>query len=172
MTLPQTATRNHFQVRLDELHQLSIALYAEAISNPSDAVVEKIEAITIEREQVYRDWETNWNQPAPVATTAAVIPAPATPATPGHTATKSAIIPAATKTIATKKLMLSLVSVKRITNDISASNFDTNELEIALKVEFGDRWLLHSPGATAPPAIITKLLAATDNSMRQFWPGG
>lgn len=44
MNLAQTATRNRFQIRLDELHQLSIALFAEAISNPSDAVVEKISA--------------------------------------------------------------------------------------------------------------------------------
>jgi hypothetical protein len=146
MTLTQTkpATRNQFQVRLDELHEISIALYAEAISNPSEAVVEKIEAIAIEREQVYRDWEESWNAPAAPAVT---IPAPATPATASHTATAPAIIPA-TKTIATKKLMLSLVSVKRITSDVPACNFDRNELEIAgeLSLEIG--------GFCTPPVVM------------------
>jgi hypothetical protein len=56
---------------------------------------------------------------APAATTAA----PATVAKP------ESVEP--TATVATKKLMLSLVSVKRITSDIPASNFDRNELEIA-----------------------------------------
>lgn len=137
---PETTTRNRFQARLDELHQLSIALYAEAISNPSDTVVQRIEAIAIEREQVYREWEASWQEPALVADansiepTAAVIPAPAKPATASHTApapAAPAIIPAATKTYATKKLMLSIVSVKRITSDVPACNFDRNELEIA-----------------------------------------
>jgi hypothetical protein len=131
MNLTQTkpATRNQFQVRLDELHETSIALYAEAISNPSEAVVEKIEAIAIEREKVYQEWEASWNEVAAVAP-AAAIPAPATPATATLTASKSAAIPAVVQP-ATKKLMLSLVAVKRITSDVPACNFDPNELEIA-----------------------------------------
>lgn len=115
MTLTQTP--NRFQLGLDELHKLSIALYAEAISNPSDAVVEKIEAIAIEREEVHKAWEESWNNPA------------AAPATPAATAPSASVAP--TKPIAPKKLMLSLVSVKRIYSDVSACNFDPNELEIA-----------------------------------------
>jgi hypothetical protein len=126
MNLAQTkpATRNQFQVRLDELHETSIALYAEAISNPSEAVVEKIEAIAIEREEIYKAWEASWNE------VAASAPAAATPATATLTASKSAAIPAVVQP-ATKKLMLSLVSVKRISSDVPACNFDPNELEIA-----------------------------------------
>ena len=124
MTLTQTP--NRFQLRLDELHKLSIALYAEAISNPSDAVVEKIEAIAIEREEVHKAWEESWNNPA------------VAPATPGATAPAASA--SATKPHAPKKLMLSLVSVKRISSDVPACNFEPNELEIAgeLSLAHGD----------------------------------
>jgi hypothetical protein len=142
MNLAQTkpATRNQFQVRLDELHETSIALYAEAISNPSEAVVEKIEAIAIEREKVYQEWEASWNDPA-TAAPAASIPAAskAVAASPTAIGTNSEELPnrgdngrgRVQPTAATKKLMLSLVSVKRISSDIPATNFDRNELEIA-----------------------------------------
>ncbi|MEG4280518.1 hypothetical protein QUA62_24040 [Microcoleus sp. MON1_C1] len=119
MNLAQTATRHQFQARLDELHEISIALYAEVI-----AVMQRIEEIAIEREQVYREWETSWNEPAPAVTPAV-------------------------KTIATKKLMLSIVVVKRITFDVPTCNFDPGELEIAGERASGDRRLLHSPGGNA-----------------------
>jgi len=90
MNLAQTATRHQFQARLDELHEISIALYAEVV-----AVMQRIEEIAIEREQVYREWETSWNEPTPAVTPAV-------------------------KTISAKKLMLSLVSVKRITSDVAS----------------------------------------------------
>ncbi|MEG4976546.1 hypothetical protein QUA78_28515 [Microcoleus sp. K4-B3] len=48
------------------------------------------------------------------------------------------------KPISTKKLMLSLVSVKRIVSDWPTSNFDRNELEIA-----GELSLAHG-GLIAP----------------------
>lgn len=137
MTLTQTkpATRNRFQARLDELHSISIELYAEAISNPSDAVVQRIEAIAIEREQVYREWEASWQEPAAVAATAVVTtPAPA-------------VTPTAPATVATKKLMLSLVSVKRITSDIPVCNFDRYELEIAGELS------LAIGGFCSPPVV-------------------
>lgn len=85
---------------------------------------------------------------ATAATTAATIPAPATPATASHTATAPAIIPAATKPIATKKLMLSIVPVKRITSDIPACNFDRNELEIAGELS------LAIGGFVIPPVLV------------------
>jgi hypothetical protein len=133
MTLTQTkpATRNRFQIRLDELHQLSIALHQQSLTNPTDELVRQIEEVARERELVYQEWEASWQ---PIATDsiepAAAIPATATPATATLAATKSAAIPAAVQP-ATKKLMLSLVSVKRITSDVPACNFDRNELEIA-----------------------------------------
>jgi hypothetical protein len=134
MTLTQTkpATRNQFQVRLDELHETSIALYAEAISNPSEAVVEKIEAIAIEREEIYKAWEESWNNPAAAAATPAAAATTATgtngnePPNRGDNG-RGRVQP----TAAPKKLMLSLVSVKRISSDVPACNFDPNELEIA-----------------------------------------
>jgi hypothetical protein len=80
--------------------------------------------------------------------TAAPIPAPSKPATASHTAPATAPIPAATGTNGdeppnrgdngrgwgvqpAKKLMLSIVPVKRITSDVPASNFDQFELEVA-----------------------------------------
>jgi hypothetical protein len=133
-------TRNRFQIRLDELHQLSIALYAEAISNPSEAVVEKIEAIAIEREEIYKAWEASWNDPATAAPAASISAASkAVAASPTAIGTNSEEPPnrgdngrgRMEPTAAPKKLMLSLVSVKRIVSDVPACNFDPNELEIA-----------------------------------------
>lgn len=49
---------------------------------------------------------------------------------------------------ATKKLMLSLVAVKRITSDIPASNFDQFELEIAGELS------LVSGGFIVPPVLV------------------
>jgi hypothetical protein len=45
---------------------------------------------------------------------------------------------------ATKKLMLTLVAVKRISSDVAACNFDRNELEIAGERASGDRRLCYS----------------------------
>ena len=50
--------------------------------------------------------------------------------------------------IAPKKLMLSLVAVKRITSDIPASNFDHNELEIAGELS------LSIGGFIIPPVLV------------------
>ena len=111
---------------------------------------------------------------APIAKTEipapAIIPAPAKPATASHTATVPAIIPAPIAPVATgendeppnrgdngrgrvqpiapKKLMLSLVAVKRITSDIPASNFDHNELEIAGELS------LSIGGFIIPPVLV------------------
>ena len=120
MNLAQTATRHQFQARLDELHEISIALYAEVV-----AVMQRIEEIAIEREQVYREWETSWNEPTPAVTPAVTTTAPTPTVTP------------AVKTISAKKLMLSLVSVKRIVSDVPVCNEDRNELEIAGSRSFG-----------------------------------
>ncbi|MEG5054567.1 MULTISPECIES: hypothetical protein [unclassified Microcoleus] len=49
------------------------------------------------------------------------------------------------KPISAKKLMLSLVSVKRITSDVPVCNEDRNELEIAGERASGDRWVHNSP---------------------------
>jgi hypothetical protein len=56
---------------------------------------------------------------------------PATTAAPATVAKPEPVEPAEPTAVATKKLMLSIVSVKRITSDIPASNFDPGELEIA-----------------------------------------
>lgn len=53
-----------------------------------------------------------------------------------------------TATVATKKLMLTLVSVKRLTSDISASNFDQFELEIAGELS------LAIGGFIVPPVLV------------------
>ncbi|MEG4408916.1 hypothetical protein [Microcoleus sp. MON2_D5] len=50
--------------------------------------------------------------------------------------------------IATKKLMLTLVAVKRITSDVAASNFDRNELEIAGELS------LALGGFVIPPVVV------------------
>jgi hypothetical protein len=146
MNLTQTkpATRNRFQARLDELHQLSIALHEQALHNPSEDLVQRIEEVAREREQVYRDWETSWQTPAAdaIEPTAASVPAPAAPAAPSHTATAPAVIPAA------KKLVLSLVSVKRIKSEIPATYFDRNELEIAGELS------LALGGFMQPPVVV------------------
>lgn len=119
MNLAQTATRHQFQARLDELHEISIALYAEVV-----AVMQRIEEIAIEREQVYREWETSWNEPTPAVTPAV-------------------------KTISAKKLMLSLVSVKRIVSDVPTNNFDRNELEIAGELSLAHGGLITPRRGTA-----------------------
>ncbi|PSB40000.1 hypothetical protein C7B69_00470 [filamentous cyanobacterium Phorm 46] len=49
---------------------------------------------------------------------------------------------------ATKKLMLTLVAVKRITSDVAASNFDRNELEIAGELS------LAIGGFVIPPVVV------------------
>lgn len=56
---------------------------------------------------------------------------PATTAAPATVAKPEPVEPTEPTAVATKKLMLSIVSVKRITSDIPARNFDRNELEIA-----------------------------------------
>ena len=98
----------------------------------------------------------------------ATAPVPATPAT--LSAKKTAPTPAPTtpaaigendeppnrgdngrgrvQPIAPKKLMLSLVAVKRITSDIPASNFDHNELEIAGELS------LSIGGFIIPPVLV------------------
>lgn len=50
--------------------------------------------------------------------------------------------------IAAKKLMLTLVAVKRITSDVAASNFDRNELEIAGELS------LAIGGFIIPPVVV------------------
>lgn len=104
---------------------------------------------------------------APIAQTAA--PAPAAPAS--HTVTTPAIIPAPATPAAIgegdeppnrgdngrgrvepvpvpKKLMLSLVSVKRIVSDVPASNFDSFELEVAGELS------LTIGGFVIPPVVV------------------
>ena len=135
MTLTQTkpATRNKYQARLDELHQLSNELHQQSLTNPTEELVRRIEEIAAERERIYQEWEKSWQAPAAnaIEPAPATIPAPATPAAPSHTAPTTAAIPA---TRATKKLMPAIVPVKRLTSDISASNFDRHELEIAAEL--------------------------------------
>jgi hypothetical protein len=90
------------------------------------------------------------------------------PAAASHTAPAPASIPAATGTnngdeppnrgdngrgrvqpvAAPKKLMLSLVAVKRISSDVAASNFDRNELEIAGELS------LSIGGFIIPPVLV------------------
>jgi len=106
--------------------------------------------------------------PAMPKTTAPAIPAPSKPAAASPTATATASIPAATGTnngdeppnrgdngrgrmepaSAPKKLMLSLVAVKRITSDIPASNFDQFELEVAGELS------LAIGGFIIPPVLV------------------
>jgi len=106
--------------------------------------------------------------PAMPKTTAPAIPAPSKPAAASPTATATASIPAATGTnngdeppnrgdngrgrmepaAAPKKLMLSLVAVKRITSDIPASNFDQFELEVAGELS------LAIGGFIIPPVVV------------------
>ena len=50
--------------------------------------------------------------------------------------------------ISAKKLMLTLVAVKRITSDVAASNFDRNELEIAGEL------MLSIGGFVIPPILV------------------
>lgn len=97
----------------------------------------------------------------------AAIPAPSKTAAASHAALAPASIPAATGTnngdepphrgdngrgrvqpVPPKKLMLSLVSVKRISSDIPASNFDPNELEIAGELS------LAIGGFVIPPVLV------------------
>ncbi|WP_445248461.1 hypothetical protein [Microcoleus sp. OTE_8_concoct_300] len=101
---------------------------------------------------------------APIAKTDAPAPAPATPATASHTAT-AAPTPAAigendeppnrgdngrgrVQPIAAKKLMPSLVAIKRITSDIPASNFDQFELEVLGELS------LSIGGFVVPPVLV------------------
>jgi hypothetical protein len=97
----------------------------------------------------------------------AAIPAPSKTAAASHAALAPASIPAATGTnngdepphrgdngrgrvrpVPAKKLMLSLVSVKRITSDVPACNFDPNELEIAGELS------LTIGGFIIPPVVV------------------
>jgi hypothetical protein len=101
---------------------------------------------------------------APIAKTDAPAPAPATPAPASHTAT-AAPTPAAigendeppnrgdngrgrVQPIAAKKLMPSLVAIKRITSDIPASNFDQFELEVLGELS------LSIGGFVVPPVLV------------------
>jgi hypothetical protein len=101
---------------------------------------------------------------APIAKTDAPAPAPATPAPASHTAT-AAPTPAAigendeppnrgdngrgrVQPIAAKKLMSSLVAIKRITSDIPASNFDQFELEVLGELS------LSIGGFVVPPVLV------------------
>ena len=100
----------------------------------------------------------------------AVTRAPSKPATASHAATTTAVIPAPivpaaietndeppnrgdngrgrVQPIATKKLLPSLVAVKRITSDIPASNFDQFELEIL------GEFSLSIGGFIIPPVLV------------------
>lgn len=133
MNLTQTTTRNRFQVWLDELDFISIALYAEALSHPTDALVQRIEEIAIEGEQVHKEWEASWQEPiAPSAeTVATVATAPAAIGENDEPPNRGDNGHRRVQPTAAKKLMLSLVSVKCLVSDVPASNFDRNELEIA-----------------------------------------
>lgn len=106
----------------------------------------------------------------PTAPAPAVIPAPSTPAAASHATTTAAITrapiaPTAIGTdnqppgrgdggrgrvqpIAPKKLLPSLVAIKRITSDIPASNFDPNELEILGEL------MLSIGGFVVPPVLV------------------
>ena len=142
MTLTQAETRNRFQIKLDELYEISIALYAEAITNPTDALVQRIEEIAIEREEVHKQWEASWQEPiALAATTPAAIGTDEEPPNRGDTG-RGRVQPSAAK-----KLMLSLVSVKRISSDVPVCNEDPNELEIAGELSFA------ISGFITPPAV-------------------
>lgn len=149
MNLTQTKTRNRFQVRLDELHFISIALYAEAITNPTDALVRRIEEIAIEREQVHKEWEASWQEPiAPSPETiATVTTAPAAIGESDEPPNREDNGHGRVQPTAAKKLMLSLVSVKHLVSDVPASNFDPNELEIAGELS------LAIGGFTTPPVL-------------------
>jgi hypothetical protein len=94
--------------------------------------------------------------PAPVATPVATLPPP-TPAapTPAAIGTNGDEPPnrgdngrGRVQPVPAKKLMLSLVSVKRITSDVPACNFDSNELEIAGELS------LAIGGFVIPPVLV------------------
>jgi len=101
------------------------------------------------------------------AISAASKPAASKPAAASHTAPATVTIPAATGTnngdeppnrgdngrgrvqpVSAKKLMLSLVAVKRIVSDVPASNFDSFELEIAGELS------LAIGGFIIPPVLV------------------
>jgi hypothetical protein len=109
--------------------------------------------------------------PVPARTPSTPAPAPSNPAAASHIATIAAVIraPIAPSAIGTdneppnrgdngrgrvqpiasaKKLMLTLVAVKRISSDIPACNFDRNELEIAGELS------LALGGFVIPPVVV------------------
>ncbi|MEP6582537.1 hypothetical protein NDI43_27570 [Microcoleus vaginatus GB2-A3] len=100
---------------------------------------------------------------APITQTAApAAPVPATPATTSHTATAPAAIGTngdeppnrgdngrgRVQPIAPKKLLPSLVAIKRITSDIPATNFDQFELEVLGELS------LAIGGFVIPPVLV------------------
>jgi hypothetical protein len=159
----QTASdvkRGHWEPTISCFEALAKA-EAEKVATPPVAEVEEAPIA-----------QTDATEPTPIAPATPSTPAPATPAAvvTAPTATgeneelpnrgdngRGRLQPMPVKKVstvqisgknreepATKKLMLTLVAVKRISSDVAASNFDQNELEIAGELASGDRRFCYS----------------------------
>jgi len=149
-------------------HWLATISCVEALAKAEAEKVEPVAEVEIEAPIAQADTTNTTEQTSIAPAKNATIPAASKPAAASHTATKSAIIPPTAigtsgddappnrgdngrgrvQPVPAKKLMLSLVSVKRITSDVSASNFDSFELEVAGELS------LAIGGFVVPPVVV------------------
>jgi hypothetical protein len=148
-------------------HWLATISCVEALAKAEAEKVEPVAEVEIEAPIAQADTTNTTEQTSIAPAKNATIPAASKPAAASHTATKSAIIPPTAigtngdelpnrgdngrgrvQPVPAKKLMLSLVAVKRISSDIPASNFDQFELEVAGELS------LAIGGFIIPPVLV------------------